>query len=120
MTWLRGVLILYALLDIASGVQGYMAGGKLPWLIWNVGFGVVVIGGVALAHNRPKIGYAICACMAALDTVFFGRKLLMTQAVWPAGVITVAAVTALACAVIGMISSRRAANPPMDGAGRHT
>ncbi len=108
MTWLKGVIVLYAVLDIAIGVEGYMAMGKVPWLIWSVGFGVVVIGGVVVANKRPKVGYAICATIAVLDTVFFGRKLAMTLDVWPAGVITVAAVSALACAVMGMIRERTA------------
>ena len=107
MVWLRGVIFLYAVTDIADGVQGYIAIGKLPWLVWNVGFGALVIGGVALATRKPKLGYSICALFATLDTIFFGRKLLMTLAVWPAGVTTVLSVCALACAVIGMFRVRK-------------
>lgn len=106
MVWLRGVIFLYAITDIADGVQGYIADGKLPWLVWNVGFGALVIGGVALAARKPKLGYAICALFATLDTIFFGRKLVMTLAVWPAGITTALSVCALTCAVIGMIRVR--------------
>ncbi len=116
MTWLKGVILLYAVIDIVDGVEGYIALGKLPWLVWNAGFGAMVIGGLVLSNRRAKLGYAICALFAGLDTVFFGRKLIMTPAVWPAGVTTVLAVCALACAGFGMISARggakdSAANP---------
>jgi hypothetical protein len=113
MIWLRGTILLYALTDIVDGVQGYISIAKLPWLVWNVGFGIAVVGADGLVSKKPKIGFLICALFAALDTVFFGRKLLLTSAVWPAGITTVMAVAALVCAVIGMIRTR---GRPVDSA----
>ncbi|MBA3726459.1 MAG: hypothetical protein H0W86_08400 [Armatimonadetes bacterium] len=103
---LRGVIALYGLLDIADGIEGYMANAKLPWLVWNVGFGGIVLLGVAIAGSRQKVGYLVCATVAGLDIVFFGLKLVKAPALWPAGVITCAAIAALACSVAGIVHAR--------------
>ncbi len=41
-----------------------------------------------------------------LDIVFFGLKLVKAPALWPAGVITCAAIAALACSVAGIVHAR--------------
>lgn len=101
MNGLRIPIVLYGVLDIVNGVQGYLAMAKMPWLVWNAGFGAFAIAGAMIAGSKPRLGYAMAAAVGALDALFFGLKLMKTPALWPEAVITVAAVAAFLCAAMG-------------------
>jgi len=108
MVWLNGVVLLYALLNIGGGIEGFISKHSLPSVISGVIAGVLLIGGAALAYNMPKVGYGICAFVAVADLGFFGPKLMKTSAVWPAGVMVGASVIVFVCAVVGLINAKPA------------
>src|SRR5947209_12627731 len=90
MAWLNGVVVLYALLNIVGGVEGFIAKHSVPSVISGVVAGMLLITGAALAYNMPRLGYGLCALIAIADLGFFGPKLAKSFAIWPAGVMVAA------------------------------
>ena len=107
MDWKKAVIALYALGDLIAGVQGYAAGAKIPWLVWNVGFAVGIGISLALSSRRPSAGYVLCLLFAAADGLFYAHKLVVTKLIWPAAVVLILAVAALVCIISEMFSLRK-------------
>lgn len=106
MAWLNAVVLIYALLNIGGGIEGYITKHSVPSVISGVIAGVVVIAGAALAQNMPKPGYAICAVIAAADLAFFGMKLSKSFTVWPAAIMAGASIIVIVCVLIGLLGSK--------------
>ena len=100
-------IAVYAVVDIVDGIQGFLSGSKLPWLIWNVGFGLAVLLGLVVSARKPFTGFAICSVFATLDFVFFGRRLMLRGEFWPAGLTTLVALIALVAALAAAFQASR-------------
>ncbi len=95
MLWLNAVLVLYALLSIGGGIDGFVAKQSMISLMAGCGSGVVVLAAVAFARKNPSVGYAIAAVAILAVTGSFIPRYMKSHGTWPALVMIIAGVIAL-------------------------
>ncbi len=97
MTWLKVIIILYAILNIGGGIEGFIAKHSIPSIAAGSFFGVLLLVGVFLAGSNSKVGYGICAVVVLANLGFFVQGLTKGKGLWPAGVMVIASVLTLGC-----------------------
>ncbi|MBX3119476.1 MAG: hypothetical protein KF784_10445 [Fimbriimonadaceae bacterium] len=108
MNWVQMVGAAFGALNVVLGIAG-AASGSMVSLYAGGAIGVLAIVGAFVAKNSTILGYAIVAiaCIAILGR--FGRKLMSEPAVYPGGILVVAALITLACLIYGLVSMRSSA-----------
>ncbi len=108
MRWLDSVLVIFGLLSILGGIEGYLAKGSVMSVMGGAGTGVIILAGVALAKTHPGAGYGV----ATVGTLAVGgmmlRSYMKNHAVWPGLTFTVLSAAVLICLVIGHYAARKA------------
>jgi uncharacterized membrane protein (UPF0136 family) len=97
MTWLKVIIILYAILNIGGGIEGFIAKHSIPSIAAGSTFGILLLVGVFLAGSNAKLGYGICAFVALGNLGFFTQQLSKGKGFWPAGVMVIASCLTLGC-----------------------
>jgi uncharacterized membrane protein (UPF0136 family) len=101
MAWLKYVVLLYAILNIGGGIEGYVAAKSVPSIISGCVAGALLFLGLYLTTTNIKLGFGICAIIAVGDLGFFTSRLVKGGGIWPAGVMVAASVITLGCLVTG-------------------
>lgn len=107
MTRLDGIVIGYAILNLLFGILGYLRGGSKPSLFAGVAVGVVVLFGITLARSHRKVGYSICAIMAAVVLLRFIVPAIRDVQIYPAMILVAASVVTLGALGFGHLASLR-------------
>lgn len=80
MTWPRWMLVVYALINAAMGIQAYFfASDGKPHLIslaGGVGAGILIALAVWLSLINPRGGYIMALCVCAFMVLHFGRGVI--------------------------------------------
>lgn len=106
MGWLNTVVILYALLNIGGGVEGFLAKHSVPSVISGVTAGILLVVGVMLASNS-RAGYILCAIVALGDLGYFASAIARKGfALWPAGVMVAASAVVLVCLALAHFQAK--------------
>lgn len=109
MPWLNIVLWVYAVFNIALGVEAYLKVNSMPSLMGGVGAGVLVIVGLLVAQKNSMIGYLICTLVALGLLGRFVPAYISKGTVYPALVVSIASALALAALIVGRFMARKPA-----------
>jgi uncharacterized membrane protein (UPF0136 family) len=105
------VVLVYALLTIGLGIDGYVAKGSWQSALAGGVAGLLLLGSLALAKTNPRAGRIGAAVITLLLLIRFLGPFIKTQDWMPAGVMTIASAITLAVLVGGhlLAMSRRKA-----------
>ncbi|GMV89395.1 MAG: hypothetical protein AMXMBFR81_23260 [Chthonomonas sp.] len=109
MPWLNIVLWVYALFNIALGVEAYLKVNSMPSLMGGIGAGVLVIVGLLVSQKNSMVGYSICALVALGLLGRFVPAYLSKGTVYPALVVSIASALALVALIVGHFMARKPA-----------
>jgi len=96
MNWIQWLLVLYGLLTIGMGVQGYVGSQSMASLIAGGGLGALVLAAVAITRTQPRIGYILALVLAVLLLGRFAPKFFGQGVLYPDGVMAIASIVAIA------------------------
>jgi uncharacterized membrane protein (UPF0136 family) len=105
---LKPYLILFGLVTLGGGIQGYLAGSNAS-IIAGGAFAALLIIGAFLLSTKPTLGKALAGIASLAIAGRFIPVFVKTSAVWPAGVLSVLSVIAL---VLLALSFRNKAATP--------
>ncbi|MFY9234710.1 MAG: TMEM14 family protein [Fimbriimonadaceae bacterium] len=114
MTWLKAVLVFYALFLGFAGLQAYLGPKQsVPSLLGGVGAAVVLLISVALIGWRPIVGYLVALVVSLAMIGRFLPAFLKAdnpaEAVWPHLAVSVVSALVAVALVLGHFMSKRQA-----------
>lgn len=103
MSWLNWVLIGYATLTFAGGLQGYIGSKSVASIAAASTITVLILGATWLSKSNPKVGYGVAAVVAALTLGQFIPRYQKSGAVWPALIMIIASGLTVAALIAGHV-----------------
>lgn len=101
----RAVLGVYTLLMIGGGAAGFAKTKSVPSLAAGLLCGGLAAAGAAMIGNKPVPGVALGLVGALLAIGGMLPRYLKSQAIWPAGVVTVASIVVFLLGVVTLIAA---------------
>ncbi len=110
MTWAKWVLVVYALINIAMGIHGFVGAGSLPSLAGGVGAGFLLLVAVYISLKvNPRAGYIMGMLIALLMLGRFLPAFLRDNTkVYPHLVSAILAIVVIACLLGGHLMAMKA------------
>lgn len=108
MTWLNGVLSLYALVNLVVGLQAFLGEKHSTVSLVAGGFAAVLtVVGIWLSQRNALLGYGLAALVSLLLIVRFLPTFLKDQSkLYPAGLMAGLSLVVLGCLVVGHLTSK--------------
>lgn len=107
MTWVKWMLVLYGLLNIALGVTAFIRTESMISLAGGAGAGVVILIATAISFRSPRVGYIIALLVAIGLTGRFLPSYFRTGEAYPNLVIATASIVVIVGLLAGHLLAQR-------------